>query len=364
MMNQEPVDFRGASMRKRAFTLVEVLIAVAIMSLLLSIIMVPLRLGFESFHIGKARSEVQQQAQLTLQQIAGDLRKAQFVFPNTRVVGVSDYEGGTDPCASPPYKSDASWGYQPYVKSTSSGDTSSPSNSSYGLCNSSGVEAWSNLSRIDMLQVRRSSNGAVANSQSGQDFIVSYYPRRLDINLPYDPVDNPIVLYRAQIPFRNRDSNDLTVGYFKGTFNPSNFNADIDWTRYPETLGACGAVTATPTPTNRDFLWLTHNYYGEADLEKLAVDAGQTVAGAHTLATPRNMALVAPRGLTGGDGAYVPELSFNEEASSGHRINRVTISMTLAQFDEAGAASANGQGVAQRVRVSQTVELPNAGCSP
>lgn len=352
-------------LRRNGFTLVEVLVAVAIMSLLFAVILVPLRLGFDSFNIGQTRSTLQQQAQLTLQQIGNDLRKAQFVFPNSRIAGVSDNEDQASPCAVQGYK--ASWNYQPYVKSTTTGETDSPSiplPPTYGVCETN-VEAWSNPARIDMLQLRRDNSGTSANSAAGQDFILSYYPRRLYIApvngvVPsYDIIDNPIVLFRAQIPFRNRNGSSHTGD---AATSPDK-NADIDWTNYPDTIGSCNSTTF-PGQSNRSFLWITHNFFGEADLAPLCTDATGPVAGAHTLAIPRGMALAAPQALTGNSGSYVPELSFVQEATDGKRIDRVTINMTLTQYDAIGAASTNGVGKAQSVRVSQTFDLPSAGCSP
>lgn len=355
---------RRGTHRHGAFTLVEVLVAVAIMSLLFAVILVPLRLGFDTFHIGTARSEVQQQAQLTLQQIGNDFRSAQFVFPNSRVTGVSDNQDVASPCSVPGYKS--SWNYQPYVKKSDATDgTGSPSTPlppSYGVCDSS-VEAWSNPARIDMLQVRRDDTGAPLNSTAGQDFIVSYYTRRLDITKPYDIIDNPIVLWRAQIPFRNRISSEQPGNSFDvDTETPPNKNANINWTSYPDTIGTCDASTGE---SDRSFLWITHNFYGEADLEPLAAnDATGGVAGAHTLATPRGMGLVVPRANTNIAEGLVPELSFIQESTNGKRIDRVTVNLTLAQYDQGNAASSNGEAKAQRVRVSQTFDLPSAGCSP
>ncbi len=331
------------AIRRSGFTLVEVLVAVAIMSLLFAVILVPLRLGFETFHIGTARSEVQQQAQLTMQQIGIDLRKAQFVFPNSRIVGVSDNTDETSPCSSRAYRNANGWNFNPYVISDASGS----------------VTSWENSSRIDMLQLRGNTDDGLPQDV-GADYVVSYYPRRLDMDRAYDLIDNPIVLFRAQYPYRSYSN---TTGGF--TLLPA--NANIDWTAYP---AAPSGVTG-----NNNFRWIKHNAYGEADeLAVISVDSttGSTpTVGAHTLATPRGMALVAPRAnlfttspTAASEKSLVPELSFVQEATSGKRIDRVTVNMTLAQFDQGGAGAANGQGAAQRVRVSQTFDLPSAGCSP
>lgn len=330
-------------LRRNGFTLVEVLVAVAIMSLLFAVILVPLRLGFDSFNIGQTRSALQQQAQLTLQQIGSDLRKAQFVFPNSLVAGVSDNPDPVSPCSLraykpdvPPVPSESEWNYKPYVISNSSGSTTT---------------SWENPARIDMLQLRRSSTDNLP-SDVGADYIVSYYSRRLDITKNYDAIDNPMVLFRAQYSYRS---------YSGGTFTPSS-NVNIDWRSYPSSpSGVSGSG---------GFGWIRHNSYGEADLQSVSVDNGPTV-GAHTLATPRGMALMAPRGQffvnppnSASEKSLVPELSFVQEATGGKRIDRVTINMTLTQYDAIGAASTNGVGKAQSVRVSQTFDLPSAGCSP
>lgn len=370
----------AASSRRRAFTLVEILVAVSIMAVLLTVILVPLRMGFESFTAGKSRSDVQLHAQLTLDQIANDLKKSQFVFPNAYLEGISNNTSPASRCSSSPYKPGTTgveefrWKYRPYViTDTNDPTTKGAPDGSYGVCSTqstgtAGVRAWDNVSRIDMLQKRRSNTGVVFDSDAGQDFIVTYYPRRLDITKPFDVVDNPIVLFRAQIPFRGREGQNPGAPFKVNGFNlgsdyktGSDFNANIDWTQYPIDIGNCVAPQ-----TNRSFLWITHNFLGEADLQPLTMDAPSPiiVAGAHTEATPRDMSLVAPAAGSGAKESMVPELSFRQESSDGHRIDRVTITMTLAQYDSTGTATTNGQAAAQRVRVSRTVELPNVACGP
>jgi prepilin-type N-terminal cleavage/methylation domain-containing protein len=365
----------GAPNRKGGFTLVEIMVAIAIMSLLFAVILVPLRLGFDSFNAGRAQSEVQIQAQVTVQQIANDLRKAQFIFPNTFVPGVSKGDNSSSNCSVAGYKSDLTWNYLPYVKSELETDTDPPLNSfgalpAYGVCSSTTrVKSWGNPSRIDMLQLRRGDNGQTLNSGAGQDFIVSYYARRLDVSKAYDVVDNPVVLFRAQIPYRNRTNGQPGAPY---TLSSNRFNAQIDWTAYPSPIGDTTSCSTTGSEDlNRSFNWISHSFWGEANLEPLSAQASATnVVGAHTLVTPRDMGLVTPRssiidGTPSADekDALVPELSFVEESTNGTRINRVTINMTLARYDSAGAIGTNGQPAAQRVRVSQTVDVPNAGCS-
>jgi len=217
-----------------------------------------------------------------------------------------------------------------------------------------------------MLQLRRDKNGAPLNSQAGEDYLVTYYPRRLEITKPYDILDNPVVLFRAQYAFRGRNTDDTPADFYKPGGDPysagPSFNANIDWTQYPDTIGTCTAEATV----NRDFMWITHNFYGEANLEPLTLNTPDAlnVEEAHTLATPRGMGLVVPRNNTNAEQGLVPELSFVQEATDDKRIDRVTINLTLAQYDQINAATTNGEAKAQRVRVSRTIDLPSAGCSP
>jgi hypothetical protein len=343
--------------------------------LLLGVILVPLRLGFETYHIGKARSEVQQEAQLTMQQIALDLRRAKFVFPNSLVPNVSNNQDTTSPCSSARYRDIGGWNYLPYSKANTAPASQTASDPAISGANFGGSNAWSNPARIDMLLTRRNDTNGLS-SDVGEDYVVTYYSRRLRLDRAYDIVDNPVVLYRAQYPYRYYSTGPPRG--FQPFVPPSSAapNAELDWTQYPD-LG-----TSPGAGTERKFQWIKHNFYGEANLEPLCQDApppppappvagAVPVAGAHTLATPLGMSLVAPRDANISSTtpaeqaeALVPELSFVQEATAGSRINRVTVNMTLALYDQAGAGSVNGQGKAQRVHVSQTFDLPSAGCSP
>ena len=379
---------RRSTSRRRGFTLVEILVAVSIMALLLAIILVPLRLGFETYHIGTARTAVQQEAQLTMQQMGKDFSRASFVFPNARIPGISDSTDATSGCSLLTYPSNGTgnntdWKRLPYFKSTITSATGDPANSAdIGITNPS--VAFGNPSRIDMLFLRRAANANFPAS-IGEDYVVTYYPRRVDISKPYEPIDNPIVLYRAQYPYRYYRGSPIVTPTnarfvnFPSLSNPTAAtNAVIDWNKYPAALNS-GTVDAN---VNRDFLWITHNYYGEANLEPLTRDMNRAATAtpeeaiqdaiprSHTLVIPRGMQLVAPKHNNSNDsnntndsGALLPELSFAQSSISGTRIDRVTVNMTLAQYDQIGGAAVNGQPKAQRLPVSQTFDLPNAGCS-
>lgn len=379
--------------RRGAFTLVEILVAVAIMALLLAIILVPLRLGFETTHIGIARSSLQGESQLTLQQMGKDFSRASFVFPNGRIPGISDgripgisnNSDSTSACSLRPYMpympngtvGDVKWKYLPYFESTATpGAVTDPADPASGIgVTKSASTAFANPNRIDMLFLRRVSPVSPAipastpvpgfSAQTGEDYVVTYYPRRKDISKPYDEIDNPILLFRAQYPYRYYKTSAPAVFDKFPLENPptTKLNAEVDWSQYPPLGASSNAIT------DRNFLWISHNYYGEANLEPLTQDITLTspeatlVPRSHTLAIPRDMQLVAPKAGTGDANSLMPELSFVESSSNGNRIDRVTVSMTLAQYDQIGAASVNGKGKAQRVPVTQTFDLPNAGCS-
>lgn len=328
---------------RAGFTLVEILVALGIMLLLLTVIFVPLRLGFDSFHVGNARAQVQQANKATVNQIEDEIRRAIYIYPNAELPGVTD---------KAPYTNNNG---MPYTKSKGASDKSQasdspPYTSQYRICSgSTNVMPWNNQSRIDFL-LPKTDNGSVVNPLEPAYYLVTYYPRRLDITKLYDDVDNPIVLFRAQIPYKNDDGSD-----FK---NPApTLNAQLGPERYPDST-SCGSNAAK---LNRDSLWLAHNVYGEANLEPLTdTDAAGGVVGSHVLATPRGMGLVAPNVYADPTPSYQPDTSFICEDSDGDgKIDRVTINLALAQFDQGNAATRNGKPNAQSIRYSQTVDLPN-----
>lgn len=154
-----------------AFTLVEILVALGVMMLLLVIILVPVNMGLDLFHIGKTRSEVQQANQLVINQLASELRQAVHVFPNEEMPGIAN---------QPPYN-----------------DAGTP---------------VSNTARIDFLLPAVSDNGSVLTPPRASTYKVTYYARRLDSNKNYDVYSNPIVLWRAQYPSTASNTKDQTKG--------------------------------------------------------------------------------------------------------------------------------------------------------
>ena len=364
----------GNVSRRDAFTLVEVLVALGILAILLVIIVVPLRLGFDTFHIGNARANTQSALQSTLTSMEIDLRQAVYIFPNGVVGGVTDKE---------PYN-----GLPPYFRSLSLDPATLQ-----GACSGAGnVQNFANPARIDMVLVRRDASGDVLTPLKPSYDIVSYYARRLNPAAPYDPLDNPIVMFRAEYPaFGIYQDNTASppVNEVRAFPAPESgaptgaVNAEIDFKRFGATT-VSAQCTANSAQTNRNALWLTHNVYGEAQgLEQLtqipAPNAVPTNFGttdtslySHTLVTPRGLALEASRAYRALDASFnataapneapfVPDTSFVETDADGDgKIDRVTISLGLASFDVGAQGNLqNGQPKGTRLRATRTVDLPN-----
>ncbi len=349
-------ELRRARSRRGAFTLVEIMVALGILSVMLVIVFVPLNLGFNMFHIGKARSEVQSAAQSSLDQMEKEIRLASYIFPNDRQQGVTDrapYLKNLDPdSGSSPI------GF-PYFYLTNATQTISDVQSgTTGVCG--GIKPFANTTRIDFLLPRRDPvTGVVIQSPFApkERYLVSYYPRRLDPNKTYNPRSNPIVLWRAQAPYQYGDGSDFNVA----TSTP---NVDLS-TLYP------ASCTTGASASNRGSLWLTHTRQGEANLEPLCVDATQstlpiaqrTVVGSHVLLTPRGMALFAPEANSSGIPNYTPTNTFlldysDTPNSSGERpLKGVRITLDLMQFDAIGADTRNRVPRGQRVSFTREIRF-------
>ncbi len=328
---------------RRAFTLVELMVALGVFSLLLAIVFVPLRVGLDSFHVGKARDATQSASQSSLDQIERDLRRAVHVFPNAPLEGVTD---------KAPFSSNNS---QPYVKSTDAADTSTPQK---GVCDKpAGAMAWSDTARLDMILAKRDAQGRVVIPARAGDTVVSYYARRQNLNAPFDPVDNPVVLFRAQFPFRGTMQTPVTPAGAQ--------NADTSNARFPSTC------TSVPVQ-NRSALWVAHNALGEADLEPLCTDTTDpNVGGSHTLAVPRGVGMVASQAFRANavpafdpktEAPLQPDTSFELSDSNGDgKIDRVTVALALETFDANQGANinSNNQPTGQIVRARRVIDLPN-----
>lgn len=353
------------SARKGAFTLVEMLVAIAVLSILLSVVFVPLRLAINSYHIGSSRTTAQNAAQASLDDMERDLRRAAYVFPNTALAGVTDKA----PYMSNLVKSTDLVGV-PYVRSLDKADIFTSTDVTkdvpqHGVCErSSNSVAWGNASRLDMILVKRNGAGPVLPIQPG-DTVVSYYPRRQNPTLPYSPVDNPVVLFRAEFPYRGTPVSVVTP--------MGAINADTTPQRFPSTSCSANSVP------DRNALWLAHNAYGEANLEPLCVDAtSPNINGVHTLAIPRGIGLVDSQAFkvdpqtttdivasynpANGDAPLVPDTSFQLSDTNGDgKIDHVSASLALEVFDtnQSAATSTNGQPTGQIVRAHRDFDLPN-----
>ncbi len=359
---------RSGSRRTAGFTLIEILVALGIFSILLVIILVPLNLGVNLTRIGSARTETQQAAQATMNRIVTELRGATYVFPNERMPGITDKPPYTNnvPAGSPA----GTLGF-PYYRSVSGTDD---------VCGSTTPEPFANTSRLDFL----TSNPAV---QSEPFSIVSYYAARNDVKAawndtgvsgnPYAADLNPIVLYRAQIPFKYKDGARFDV---KG--HP---NALIGSKRLPST-GTGGDCSSYGADISQGSRWLLHDGAGEPflalqqdpsdsptngkpmnpALQNDFTGTPATEPASNARITPSDIGLYAPQAnnpLVAGSLSdnsqsgrmFVPSTTFVcEDTNNNGIIDRVTITLVMGKYDGAGA-----ENRAQSVRLTQTVDLPN-----
>ena len=171
--------------------------------------------------------------------------------------------------------------------------------------------AAANTSRLDLILPNEDSGSADVNKRAG-NVLISYYCRRRDMSKPFDPIENPVVLYRAQIPYRLSFLDTSTNLFGTQSFNAPDRttapNADLSDGRYTKRSTSC-----TPD-TSRGLKWLTMNQYGEFDLAPLCLGyagGGPTdppTYGAHTLVLPSDTALLTPYANTG---SYVPDVTFS-----------------------------------------------------
>lgn len=356
----------GQSQRSRGFTLIEIMVALAIFMLMLTIILVPINMGARVTHIGTARADVQQSSQQLLNRIANELRQAVYVYPNDALPGVTD---------RPPFNNDTGNNPSglPYYQQTGAGTD---------VCGATGRNAAlrpaANTARIDFLLPRRSGN-VLLTPVAPEYYVVTYYARRQDMSKPwnndpnpYHAIDNPIVMYRAQYPYRENDGDTFLVA--------GNPNAQTNNLRYPSDglLGNCVQNALNLAPINRGALWLTQNPASESNLDNPLLAANQRVAqqdrasapqpndntspASHQLVTPRDMGLVAPRAslsnttdATKPMRSYQPSTTFIvDDANEDGKIDRVSIGLVLGQFDSGGSETR-----VQSVRLPMTVDLPN-----
>lgn len=301
-----------------AFTLIEILVALAVLMLMMSIILVPINMGLNVFHIGKARVEVQQANQLVLNQLAAELKRAVFVFPNEEMPGITN---------KVPYTLN---GGKPYYDPTIATAADRP---------------VSNTARLDFLLPALSSNGTILTPPQPNNYIVTYYARRLDDTKAYDIFSNPVVLWRAQYPY-NPDPSGAALT------TPAN----ISNTRYGDW-------------TNNANKWLFQSD-GEPNLSPSSSVPlpnfcnqafNSASAASHTQITPRDMALVVDATKanlpdTDPNKSLQPDSSFIcDDANNDGKIDHVTMSLLLQKYD----SLADAEDKSQQIRSTQSVALPN-----
>ena len=341
------MNFNSSRRRKGGFSLVEMLVAVGILAVLLVIILVPIRLAVDSMSIGKSRANLQQTAQAAMQQIETDIRRAIHVFPNAPTRGITDRA---------PYSLDGTL-QPPYFRSLNApAPNADQTQSSIGVCSAAtDVERWANTSRLDLLLPDRDSDGNLKIPVQPGDAIVTYYARRQKqgTDAPaYDVLDNPVMLFRAQFPFRNGDESR-----FPQTATQPR-NADTTSNRYSD---SCANAALRNTETR----WLSHNFAGEANLEPLAIDADQSgplVLGTHNPIIPSGTALVTPKAndFPTLEESLVPTTSFACQDTDGDgKIDRVTVNLAVEEYDSGNADVRSGKPNAQVFRLKRIIDLPN-----
>ncbi len=382
-MTNRHISHRRSRQSHRAFTIIEMMVALGILAILLVIIVLPLRLGFDSFNAGNARSLTQSSLDSTMTQFEMDFRNAVYIIPNAPVAGVTNKE---------PYTTANNPSGFPYYLSTDNTDIKEPGKGAAGVPNgiacSTSSEHWANTSTISMIQVRRDDSGNVLTPLAPSYNIVTYYARRAQLDKDYDPIDNPVVMYRAEYPAfapKGTDPDSPPAPLFVQSPTGA-YNAKVDFKRITSGDSAC---TTDAALVNRSALWLSHNYLGEADLLPLTRigKAGTPVeftpatgyslkdsTYSHTLAIPRGLALAVSNGFRAvpnyvpvapetrdAKASLVPDTTFICADSNGDgKIDRITISLALASFSVGAQGELkNNQPVGTVLRATRTVNLPN-----
>jgi prepilin-type N-terminal cleavage/methylation domain-containing protein len=315
---------RCAAQQHTGFTLVEMMVTLAIMMLLFGIIFVPLNQAFNFFHLGQTRTSMQQAARQTLEQISSDLRTAVRVFPNDVTPGITN---------QPPYG-----GVGPYINGTS--------------CSGGRL---ANLSRIDFIPAQLDSTGIVMPVRPAR-YVVTYYARRYDTDRNYNAIDNPVLLFRAQSPYLNGTNAEAQT--------PSGDpNLDVTTRRYSSNCNDRGAAWLMQQQGEPNFLVPLS---GPRSTPAITSDtADEVVAGSHTRAIPLGVSLTATSRATlpsrDPDLNYTPLTTFTiTDSNSDGKLDQVKINLALESYET--SSTTNGTGdipPPQILRMSTTVDLPN-----
>jgi len=150
---------------RRAFTLVEMLVSLAILGILFSLLLRPLMLALEVLSIGTGEQRAQRLARSSIDTVSGDLQSALRVYPNLATFDLSNGNG------------------------------------------TGATARWrtAQTARLDLVPAARDSNGklitpvrpAYANNNPSQPLVISYWRMRNDPTKDYEPQTNPYRLWRA-----------------------------------------------------------------------------------------------------------------------------------------------------------------------
>lgn len=341
---------RTTTRSKRAFSLVEMLVALAIFLVLLAAIFVPIKLATDLSSVGTARASAQQGAVDGIRRMKTDIQRALVILPNANITGVTNGAPYSDN-GNLPYLRDVS-GYNPPATATSA-DGAQVTDACRAAAGGGApsVIPVANTSRLDLI-LPNEDTGNVTATLKPSNVLVSYYCRRLDITKPFDPIDNPVVLFRAQMPFRVATL-DATSGIYRTKAfpawdNAAAFNADVSTSRFTYRTPAANCTPAV----SRNLKWLTMNQYGEFDLAPICLPPTGTETttqtdpnapptyGSHTLVLPRDTALLTPYAASdtaatpSKNMSLVPDTTFICSDSNGDgKIDQVKIQLSVGQYD-------------------------------
>lgn len=333
---------RLAKGKRRAFTILEMLVALAVFMVLLAAVFVPIKLAGDLSGVGIARANTQQAAVDGIRIIRNDITKAIAILPNDRTNGITDTYPYLDSQANNgnkgyPYRRDAAG----YTKPATAAGTGTSNLNACRVADPTTMGA-PNTARLDLILPASNVDGTVDPNVRSGNVLVSYYARRRDMTKAFDPIENPVVLYRAQIPFQYVPNSTTAVQPFPawGLGTP---NADLSNQRF---------TVSNPHPCiPRNLQWLTMNQYGEFDLTALALPpagSGGTASGAdpltfgsHQLVLPRDTSLLTPNAAPDtGDKpnatmSLVPDSTFVcSDTNKDGKLDTVVIQLSVGQYDE------------------------------
>jgi len=151
--------------RRAGFTMVEMLVSIAILAILFGLLLRPLMMALEVLSIGRGEDRIQRLSRTVIDQLTDDLQGALLVYPN---LGTFDLTTGNGTGAA------ARW-------------------------------RTPQTARLDLVLPARDANGeletplkpAYTPGNPNQLQVVTWWRMRYDPTIDYDPISNPYRLYRA-----------------------------------------------------------------------------------------------------------------------------------------------------------------------